>query len=116
MSYNQYLQGKAIRTGTEWRLKITINSSALAVFPPSASFKAQFRFEEDGPVAAELHTWTGTIWRVDGNSLEFYLPGTFTKHWHSGQVLMDCVRVDLTQPVHLGFDLVIPVKRSITEV
>lgn len=114
MSYAQYLRGRAIQTGCEWRLKIKIASSALEVFPETATFTAQVRNNTDAPVKATLSTAAGTIIRVDGNTLELVLKGTDTADWTEGKVVMDVVRTDLTQQIHLGFDLEIPVKRTIT--
>lgn len=114
MSYSQYLQGKAIQTGCEWRLKIKIVSSALEPFPTSARFTAQVRDTAEGPIKATLSSATNTITRVDGNTLELLLNGTITAGWKEGKVLMDVIRTDLPQKIHLGFDLEIPVKRSIT--
>lgn len=117
MSYSQYLKGRAIQTGCEWRLKFTVNSPALAVFEADAQFTAQIRKNANDDVAlATLTTANGHITRVDGNSLEIMLPGAISANWSAGKVVMDIVRTDLTQPVHLGFDLEIPVKRSITRV
>lgn len=115
MSYNQYLQGKAIQTGCEWRLKIKINSSALAVFPTTAKFSSQIRQDNtDGKVLATLSSEAATIVRVDGNSLELILKADVTADWNAGVVVLDIVRTDLSQKVHLGFDLEIPVKRTVT--
>lgn len=114
MSYSQYLKGKAIQTGCEWRLKIKIVSSALVSFPTSARFSAQIRDTPEGPIKATLSSASGTITRVDGNSLELLLNGTVTADWKEGKVLMDIIRTDLPQKIHLGFDLEIPVKRTIT--
>lgn len=115
MTYNQYLQGKAIQTGCEWRLKIKINSAALAAFPASARFSASIRKEDtDGDVLTTLSTSSGSIIRVDGNTLELVLPDSVSANWESGTVVMDIIRTDLTQKIHLGFDLKIPVKRTIT--
>lgn len=115
MSYNQYLQGKAIQTGCEWRLKIKVTSSALAAFPTTAKFTSQIRKDDaDGVVLATLTSAAGTIIRVDGNSIELVLKGSETAEWKSGTVVLDIIRTDLTQKIHLGFDLEIPVKRSVT--
>lgn len=114
MSYSQYLKGKAIQTGCEWRLKITIQSSALAPFPSTAKFTAQVRTDPDGPVLATLTTAGGHITRVDTTSIEILLPGAMSANWSAGKVMMDVIRTDLTEKIHLGFDLEIPVKRSIT--
>lgn len=113
-SYNHYLQGKAIQTGCEWRLKFKIISEALVSFPPSAKFVAHVRDTYDGPLKAELTTENGRVIRVSGNELELVLPAEVTKNWEAGKVVMDVIRTDLTQPIHLGFDLEIPVKRSVT--
>lgn len=114
MSYSQYLQGKAIQTGCEWRLKIKITSQALDLFPVGATFAAQFRDHADGPIKAALTTASGGIIRVDSNSLEFVLRADQTADWKAGKVVMDAIRTDGNQPAHLGFDLEIPVKRTIT--
>lgn len=114
MSYTQYLQGKAIQTGCEWRLKIKIVSTALETFPTTAKFTAHVRANPDSPVLATLTTAAGHIKRVDGSSIEIILPGTMSVNWSAGKVVMDVVRTDLTDKIHLGFDLEIPVKRSIT--
>lgn len=115
MSYSQYLQGKAIQTGCEWRLKIKIQSSALAVFPTTAKFSASIRKDNaDGALLITLSSAAGSVIRVDGNTLELVLKGTDTAAWGEGNVVMDIIRTDLTQKVHLGFDLEIPVKRTIT--
>ena len=114
MSYSQYLQGKAIQTGCEWRLKIKITSSALEPFPTTAKFSAQIRDTVDGPVKATLSSEAGSIFRVDSTSIELVLFGPVTTNWTAGTVVMDVIRTDLTQKVHLGFDLQIPVKRTIT--
>lgn len=117
MSYSQYLQGRAIQTGCEWRLKIKINSSALEVFSASARFTAQIRRKaSDETALATLTSAAGSISRVDGTSLELVLDGAITQNWSEGVVVMDIVRTDLTRKVHLGFDLEIPVKRSVTRV
>lgn len=117
MSYNQYLQGKAIQTGCEWRLKIKIVSSALETFPSTATFSASIRKNDaDGDVLTTLSTAAGSVIRVDGNTIELVLSGPDTEAWTSGTVVMDVIRTDLTQKIHLGFDLEIPVKRSITRV
>lgn len=115
MTYNQYLQGKAIQTGCEWRLKIKVNSSALATFPETATFSASIRQDDpEGEVLVTLSTAAGTIIRVDGNTLELVLNGSDSASWKAGHVVMDIIRTDLTQKIHLGFDLEIPVKRTIT--
>lgn len=117
MSYTQYLQGKAIQTGCEWRLKIKITSSALAVFPATAKFVAAMRRDNaDGELLTTLSTDAGTIYRVDGNTIELVLNGSVSASWAEGTVVMDVIRTDLTQKVHLGFDLEIPVKRSVTRI
>lgn len=117
MSYNQYLQGKAIQTGCEWRLKIKITSSALAVFPTTAKFSATIRKDSaDGVELVTLSSEAGSIMRVDGNTIELLLKGTDTANWSAGTVVMDVIRTDLTQKIHLGFDLEIPVKRTITRI
>lgn len=117
MSYSQYLKGRAIQTGCEWRLKIKINSAALAAFEAGAQFTAQVRANANDEVAlATLTTAAGNIIRVDSTSIEIVLPGTASVNWSAGKVVMDVIRTDLTQKVHLGFDLEIPVKRSITRV
>jgi hypothetical protein len=112
----QYLPGKAIQTGCEWHLKIKITSSALEVFPTSATFSAQFRDHPEAPVKATLSTAGGTITRIDGTTIELYLPGATTVDWPAGEVVADVIRTDLSQKVHLGFDLTIPVKRTITRI
>lgn len=117
MSYSQYLKGRAIQTGCEWRLKIKITSTALAAFPVGAQFTAQIRRKaEDETALATLTTAAGHITRVDDTSIEVMLPGAMSANWSGGKVVMDIVRTDLSQNVHLGFDLEIPVKRSITRV
>lgn len=117
MSYTQYLQGKAIQTGCEWRLKIKITSSALAAFPVTAKFLSQIRKDDaDGDVLATLSTDAGSITRVDGNTIELVLNGAATADWSTGIVVMDVIRTDLTQKIHLGFDLEVPVKRTVTRV
>ncbi|MGV1754811.1 hypothetical protein [Agrobacterium sp. CG674] len=117
MSYNQYLQGKAIQTGCEWRLKIKITSSALAVFPTTAKFSASIRKDDaDGELLITLSSDASSITRVDGNTIELILKGTDTAEWTAGTVILDVIRTDLTQKIHLGFDLEIPVKRSITRI
>jgi len=115
-SYDQYLQGKAIQTGCEWRLRFTVQSEVLETFPTTAKFVAQFREKPEGPVLAELTTANGGIVRIDGNSLELVLKGTMTAGWSISSVMTDIVRTDGAQKVHLGFDLIIPVKKSITRV
>jgi hypothetical protein len=114
MSYNQYLQGKVIQTGCEWRLKIKIASTALEPFPAGAKFTAQVRADADSPVLATLTTDAGNINRVDATSIEIVLPGAASANWSRGKVVMDVVRTDTPELIHLGFDLEIPVKRSIT--
>ncbi|SCW95700.1 hypothetical protein [Ancylobacter rudongensis] len=114
MDYTQYLPGKAIQTGCEWRLKIKITSAALEAFPETATFLAQIRDDVEGPIKAALSTALGSIVRADANTIELRLSGAATTEWRAGTVVMDVVRTDLVQPVHLGFDLEIPVKRSIT--
>ena len=117
MSYSQYLKGRAIQTGTEWRLKIQISSSALAAFPADATFAAQIRRNvDDAEPLASLTTAAGNIIRVSNNSIEIILPAATSKDWISGKVFMDVIRTDQLAPVHLGFDLEIPVKRSITRI
>lgn len=113
-SYSQYLPAKAIQTGCEWRLKIKIVSSAIAAFSVGAAFTAHIRDTIDGPEKAVLSTASGTITRIDGNTLEFVIGQAVTADWSEGSVIMDVIRTDLTAKIHLGFDLVIPVKRSIT--
>lgn len=115
-SYDQFLQGKAIQTGCEWRLRFKITSTALAVFSPTSRFSAQFREKIDGPVLIELTTANGGIVRVDNNTLELVLKSTDTVSWKNQSVMTDIVRTDLPQKIHLGFDLIIPVKRSVTRV
>ena len=115
MSYNQYLQGKAIQTGCEWRLKIKITSSALAAFPTTARFSASVRRDSaDGDLLITMSSAAGSVIRVDGNTLELVLKGTDTAAWSAGTVVLDVIRTDLTQKIHLGFELEIPVKRSVT--
>lgn len=117
MSYSQYLKGRAIQTGCEWRLKIKITSTALEPFPVGATFTAQVRRTADAEEAlATLTTAAGKIVRVDNTSIEIVLDGAVTEDWPAGKVVMDVVRTDLTEKIHLGFDLEIPVKRSITRV
>jgi hypothetical protein len=116
MSYNQYLQGKAIQAGFEWRLKIKIVSPALAVFPTTAKFTAQVRDTPDSSVKVELSSDAGTIIRVDGNTIELVIKSTDSADWSEGTVVMDVIRTDLSQLIHLGFDLEIPVKRPVTRV
>lgn len=115
MAFKQYLQAKAIYTGAEWRLSFSVTSSD-PVFPVNSKFKAQFREKPDGKVLAELSTSNGGIRRIDDNSIELLLPGSASKHWKVDSVMTDIMRTDLTNPVHLGFSLKIPVKRSITQV
>ncbi len=114
MSYNQYLQGKVIQTGCEWRLKIKIQSTALEPFPEGAKFTAQVRADAESAVLATLTSENGHIVRVDSSSLEIFMPGAMSATWSSGFVMLDIIRTDLPENIHLGFDLTIPVKRSIT--
>jgi len=116
MSYNQYLQGRAIQTGCEWRLKIKVTSSALDPFPVTAKFVAQVRDDPDSPVKTTISTDLGTIIRSDENTIELHLKGEDTEAWAAGTVVMDVIRTDLAEHVHLGFDLEIPVKRTITRI
>jgi hypothetical protein len=116
MDYTQYLQAKVIRTGCEWKLKIKVISAAVGTFPPQARFQCQFRAENaDGPVLANLTTDNGQIVRVDDdNNLELTLKASDSVDWTVEKVVADIVRIDLSQRQHLGFDLEIPVKRTIT--
>ena len=117
MSYTQYLKGRAIRTGTEWRLKFTINSTALEAFPVDATFVSQIRATpESTEVLATLTSENGGVTRVSGNQIELYLPADASKNWSSGKVVLDVIRTDAGDDVHLGFDLKIPVKRSVTRI
>lgn len=116
MSYAQYLQGRAIRTGCEWRLKIHISASAASLFPDTARFVSQFRDGIDGSLKLTLSSEAGTIIRVDENTLEFVVPGAETVSWPDGTVVMDVIRVDLTERIHLGFDLEIPVRGTVTRI
>jgi len=114
VSYSQYLQGKAIQTGCDWRLKITINSAALEEFPSNAHFLAHIRDHADGPLKAALSTEDGTITRMNSKTIELIIPATVSASWQAGTVVMDVLRVDTSTPIHLGFDLEVPVKRTIT--
>ncbi|NIH77442.1 hypothetical protein FHV99_004694 [Ochrobactrum sp. P20RRXII] len=116
MSFKQYLQAKAIHTGTEWRLSFIVTTSGSAPFPASGKFRAQFRDKPDGKVLADLTTANGGIVRINDNSINLVLPSSASKAWHVDSVVTDIVRTDLTNPVHLGFTLKIPVRRSITQV
>ena len=117
MSYTQYLQGKAIQTGCEWRLRITINSEAIETFPETATFSSSIRKNSaDGELVTTLSSADGSIVWVDSSSIELYLSEDATVDWKEGLVVLDIIRTDLTQKVHLGFDLKIPVKRTITRV
>lgn len=117
MSFTQYLQGKAIQTGCEWRLKIEILSSALQAFPADAKFAASIRRENaDGEELTRLTTDNGGIIRVNGNTLELVLLAGASAVWTEGSVVMDIIRTDLSEPIHLGFDLTVPVKRTITRI
>lgn len=114
MSYDHYLQGKAIRTGCDWALRITVVSSALEPFPANAQFKAHVRNTVDGPLLVELTTAGGGVVRRSNTEIELRIPGSVSKEWKDGSVVMDVIRTDALNPVHLGFDLEIPVKRSVT--
>lgn len=116
MSLKQYLQARAIHTGAEWRLKFSISSSAPISFPDTAKFKCQIRAKPDEKVLAEMTTDNGGIIRVNDNSLELYMKGDKSKNWKVPHVLLDIIRTDLMEPVHLGFTLKVPVNRSITQV
>ena len=114
MSFPQYLQGRAIQTGCEWRLSIRVNSPVAELYPTNAKFTAHVRRDVEGPVLATLSSDTNTIRRINGNSLELVIPASASRDWPAGKVFLDVLRTDPAQPVHLGFQLEIPVKRSIT--
>ena len=116
MDYTQYLQARVIRTGCEWRLKIKVVSDAIGTFPEAARFHCQFRAEnENGVVLADLTSENGQIVRVDSdNNLEIILKQEDSAGWTCSKVVADIIRTDLAQRQHLGFDLEIPVKRTIT--
>jgi hypothetical protein len=115
--YTSYLRGRAIQTGADWRVRIKVVSPDLEAFPESARFLAQMReTNADGPVKIEMTTENTRITRVDGQTLDLSLKGVDSVDWQEGVVVLDVLRVDLTSPVHLGFDMKIPVKRSITRV
>lgn len=114
MAYAQYIKGKAIQTGCEWRMKIQISSPDLEVFEPTATFLAHVRESTDGALLAVLSTANGNIERVDGKTIEVSIPGDVSSNWTVSKAVLDILRTDGGENIHLGFDLEIPVKRTIT--
>lgn len=114
MSYSQYLRGKAIQTGCDWSLVIKITSAALETFSEDATFAAHVRPSVDGELLVGLTTADGHIVRSSSDTIELSIDGATTENWTVKSVVMDIIRTDGTAPVHLGFDLEIPVKRTIT--
>jgi hypothetical protein len=115
MTFSQYITGKAIQTGSDWELTLRFASEAgSALFPVDASFLAHMVDKATGEVAAGLSSVNGLIERIDGQTLKLTLSADQTKDWKDRIVAFDIIRVDTAEPVHLGFDVEIPVKRSVT--
>lgn len=116
MSYKLYLPARGIRTGSDWVLKIEVRSASLEVFPTDATFVSQVRETLDGPVIAELTTANEGVVRISGNELELRIRGDITRDWLYSEVVLDVLRTDALNSVHLGFDMKVPVKRSVTRI
>lgn len=112
--YAQYIPGKCIRTGCEWRLQFRIKSG-VGDFGPNARFTAQVRENNaDGKLLATLKTEYGSVLRIDERTILLVLPDRESRDWTCDQVVLDIIRTDLSQIYNLGFKLTIPVVRSVT--
>lgn len=112
--YTQYIPGKCIRTGCEWRLQFRVKSGA-GDFGPNARFLSNIRENDaNGKLLATLKTEYGTVMRVDDRTILLALPDKLSRDWTCDKVALDIVRTDLSQVYHLGFTLHIPVVRSVT--
>lgn len=116
MSYKLFLPARAIRTGSDWALKIEVRSASLEAFPADATFVSQIRETIDGPVIAEMTTANGGVARVSDTIIELRVPGSTTRDWLYSEVMLDVLRTDTNDPIHLGFDMKVPVKRSVTRI
>ena len=113
-AYSCYVPGSVIQTGSKWELTLNFASASSSIFSEDAAFLSNVINGETGEILAVLSTATGEIERVSGNVLKLTIPGGLTADWMVDVVWLDILRIDAGDPVHLGFDLEIPVNRSVT--
>ena len=108
------VKGKAIRAGYDWLIRLSI--SGHAPFPVDATFVAHVRrkIEDETPLTI-LTTANGGVVRTGLKSITVSILGVDSASWASGDVIFDVVRTDEGN-VHLGFSIVVPVKKSATRI
>ena len=104
--------GPPIPVGYAWQL--TIRSVGGDMFPLGSALRAQFRQKRGSPVLADISTSNGGIERVGATEVIVKLTPVQSAAMAAGFVNMDMARTDLTDWVHLGFNLIIPVFTPIT--
>jgi len=113
-TYSQYAPANVLQTGSDWELTLNFSSESSSIFPSEAVFHSNVISKNSGRVLAVLTTANGGVERVNGNTLKMTILGEDTSDWDETAVRLDVLRVDESDPVHLGFDLEIPVTRSVT--
>jgi hypothetical protein len=107
-----FVQGPVILIGYTYRLQIETEA---ALFPSQGLFEADIRGKPSDPFAlTTLTSAEGTLSRISDTRVEIKIPSTATARFTKGSVMIDLVRRDLPDPLHLGFSLEIPVHLPIT--
>lgn len=105
-------QYRSIYIGYPWRMTLQV-SSAVALFPSAAQFKAHVRVKPGDRLLATLTTANGKLIRVDDNTIEILIDN-FTADWKPGKVVLDLVRTDVEPDQHLGIGIEVAVKLPVT--
>lgn len=105
-------QGIALVAGYLWSIRIEMDEAA---FPVGVAVKGQVRYKVADPIVlAHLSTIDGSLIRVNDTQIDVIIDGDISKDWKAGDVVFDLVRTDLDPDQYLGFQMVVPVVRTVT--
>lgn len=105
---------RPIIAGYEWRQRVRAIASP-PLFPVGCTLTGQVRASaSSAELLATVSTATGTITRVDDDTVELRLPAADSAAWRLREVVCDLVRTDTTPDLHCGFRLRIRVVQPVT--
>ena len=104
-----------IARGYHYALQLAVRTDDDGPFPAGAALVAQLR-DYDGPLAGELSTASGSLFRVDDHHLELQVPAAVTARLGNTSAVIDIARTDEGEPDWLDISLRLPVVLPVTQV
>jgi hypothetical protein len=107
----------AIARGYPYKMRLwvsPVSEGEPRPFPEGCSLLADVAVFLGGPAVASLSTESGTIVRIDDDTIELTIPGAATALLTNTSAQLDLVRTDPTPDEWLGLQVSLPVVQPVT--